>query len=67
MDPLTRPVLWYAVKPDQQVLLVIVRDVAGIQRDDFFFTTDPVDVATEYACRWAIEDTIRAVKQHLGG
>jgi len=71
VDLLTRPVLWYAVKPDQQVLLVIVRDVARIQRDDFFFTTDldadPADVATEYACRWAIEDTFRAVKQHLGG
>lgn len=71
VDLLTRPVLWYAVKPDQQVLLVIVRDVAGIQRDDFFFTTDPgadpADVATEYACRWAIEDTFRAVKGHLGG
>jgi len=53
------------------VLLVIVRDVARTERDDFFFTTDldadPADVVTEYHSRWAIEDTFRAVKQHLGG
>jgi len=71
VDLITRPVLWYAVKPDQQVMLVIVRDVTGIQHDDFFFTTDldadPADVVTEYHSRWAIEDTFRAVKQHLGG
>lgn len=66
-----RPVLWYAVCPDRCVLLVIVRDPDGKQRDDFFFTTDleasPADVAAHYAGRWAIEDTFRNVKQLLGG
>jgi len=61
VDLLTRAVLWYAVKPDQHVLQVIVRDVARTERDDFFFTTDldadPADVVTEYHSRWAIEDT----------
>jgi len=33
---LCRPVLWYAVCPDRQVLLVIGRDPHGKQRDDFF-------------------------------
>jgi len=70
VDLLARAVLWYAVNPEHQVLLVIVRDPAGIERDDFFFTTDlnaqPADVAAEYASRWSIEDTFRAVKQHLG-
>jgi hypothetical protein len=70
VDLLARPVLWYAVNPEHQVLLVIVRDPAGIENDDFFFTTDltarPADVISEYAARWSIEDTFRAVKQHLG-
>jgi len=65
------PVLWYAVRPDQCVLLVIVRDPDGKQPDDFFFTTDlavaAADVAAHYAGRWAIEDTFRNVKQVLGG
>jgi len=44
------------------------RTAAGTEHDDFFFTTNlDADVATEYACRWSIEDTFRAVKQHLGG
>ncbi len=66
-----RPVLWYAVCPDQQVLLVIVRHPKGSQRDDFFFTTDlkvsGADVASFYQGRWSIEDTFRNVKQFLGG
>jgi hypothetical protein len=68
---LVRPVLWYSVRPDRQVLLVIVRDPTGKQHDDFFFTTDlddtPEDVASRYAGRWSIEDTFRNVKQFLGG
>ena len=68
---LCRPVLWYHVCPQQLVLLVIVRDPAGKQSDDFFFTTDlragAAAVASQYAGRWAIEDTIRATKQALGG
>jgi len=68
---LCRSVLWYQVCPDNPVLLVIVRDPAGIQHDDFFFTTDltttGASVASHYAGRWSIEDTYRNVKQFLGG
>jgi hypothetical protein len=64
-------VLWYRVWPKSQVLLVIARDPAGIEPDDFFFTTDlsasPAWVAETYAGRWSIEDTFRNVKQFLGG
>lgn len=53
------------------MLLVIVRDPAGREADDFFFTTDleadPAAVASRYAGRWSIEDTFRNVKQLLGG
>ncbi|MDQ6783434.1 MAG: transposase [Actinomycetota bacterium] len=65
------PVLWYSVCPKDMILLVVVRDPAGIERDDYFFTTDlaaaPGDVASLYAGRWSIEDTFRATKQSLGG
>lgn len=68
---LSRPVLWYNVCPDRQVLFVIVRDPNGKEHDDFFFTTDlddsPEKVASRYAGRWSIEDTFRNVKQFLGG
>jgi hypothetical protein len=68
---LARPVLWYHVCPKRLVLLVIVRDPAGTQPDDFFFTTDlsagVATVVSDYAGRWSIEDTIRATKQTLGG
>ena len=63
-------VLWYRVlhKP---VLLVISRDPAGKERDDFFVTTDvamPVaEVIGCYADRWAIEETFKNTKQLLGG
>lgn len=67
---LSRPVLWYQVCPDQPVLFVIVRDPAGIEPDDFFFTTDlettAADVAGCYAGRWSIEITFRSSKQDLG-
>lgn len=67
----SRPVLWYSVVPDAMVLLVVVRDPAGVERDDFFFTTDlsaaPPAIASAYAGRWSIEDTFRATKQSLGG
>jgi hypothetical protein len=68
---LCRPVLRYHVCPNRLVLLVIVRDPTGTQRDDFFFTTDltasAAAVASQYAGRWSIEDTFRATKQTLGG
>ena len=65
-----KTVLWYKVSR-QPVLLVIVRDPAGVEHDDFFFTTDigmaPESVAEQYADRWAVEDAFRATKQSLGG
>lgn len=65
------PVLWYEVRPERPLLLVIVRDPDGKQPDDFFFSTDlamaPETVASTYAGRWSIEDANRNVKQHLGG
>jgi len=66
-----RRVLWYQVCGSQPVLLVIVRDPAGKEPDDFFFTTDltaaPRTVPETTAGRWSIEDTFRNVKQCLGG
>jgi hypothetical protein len=66
----TRQVLWYAVSR-KPVLLVISRDPAGKEKDDFFFTTDLTMTAAEvlecYNDRWAIEDTFKNTKQLLGG
>jgi hypothetical protein len=67
----SREVLWYGVCPKAMVRLVVVRDPAGVEPDDFFFTTDlamaPGDVLSLYAGRWAIEVTYRDVKQIVGG
>ncbi len=66
----TRVVLWYKVS-HIPVLLVISRDPAGKEKDDFFFTTDikmtAVEVLECYNDRWAIEDTFKNTKQLLGG
>jgi hypothetical protein len=65
------PVLWYAVCPDQPLLLVVVRDPSGKQPPDFFFSTDldmlAQEVAGLYADRWSIEDTFKNTKHLLGG
>jgi len=65
----TRKVLWYRVL-QKPILLVISRDPAGKEKDDFFFTTDltmdPAEVIGCYADRWAIEDTFKNTKQLLG-
>jgi hypothetical protein len=67
----THDVLWYAVRPDQLVRLVICRDPKGVEKDDFLFTTDltatPAHVIARYGNRWAIEDTFKNTKQSLGG
>ena len=64
-----RQVLWYKVSHDP-VLLVISRDPAGKEKDDFFFTTDltltPAEVIETFAGRWSIEDTFKNTKQFLG-
>ncbi len=66
----SRPVLWYSVCPNHLVRLVVVRDPAGKEHDDFFFTTDieaqPAAVTSQYAGRWSIEDTLRNDKQFPG-
>ncbi len=66
-----RDVLWYKVNQTDLVRLVIVRDPAGVEPDDFFITTDRTatgaQVASRYAGRWSIEVCFRDVKQHLGG
>jgi hypothetical protein len=66
----TRQVLWYRVSKTP-LLLVISRDPEGIERDDFFFTTDPSLTAEQviggFAGRWSIEDTFKNTKQGLGG
>jgi hypothetical protein len=66
----TRVVLWYAVSR-KPLLLVISRDPAGKEKDDFLFTTDVTMTAAEvlecYNDRWAIEDTFKNTKQLLGG
>lgn len=66
----TRRVLWYTVSPNP-ILLVISRDPAGKEKDDFLFTTDLSMTAAEvlecYNDRWAIEDTFKNTKQLLGG
>jgi hypothetical protein len=65
-----RQVVWYHVSKTP-VLLVISRDPAGKERDDFFFTTDlslrPEQVVGGFAGRWSIEDTFKNTKQFLGG
>ncbi len=67
----SREVLWYGVCPKAMVRLVVVRDPAGVEHDDFFFTTGsemaPAEVLSTYAGRWAIEVTYRDVKQLVGG
>jgi hypothetical protein len=65
-----KKVIWYNMSK-RPVLMVISRDPAGKEKDDFFFTTDltakPQDVISGFAGRWAIEDTFKNTKQLLGG
>ncbi len=53
------------------MLLVISRDPAGKEKDDFFFTTDTTlptaEVIGGFASRWSIEDTFKNTKQFIGG
>jgi len=64
-------VLWHHVCKTRPVKLVITRDPAGLEHDDFFFTTDvdlaPEAVIAQYSGRWSIEDTFRNTKQFMGG
>jgi hypothetical protein len=66
----TRKVVWYRLS-QKPVLLVISRDPAGKEKDDFFFTTDlsltAAEVINDFAGRWSIEDTFKYTKQFIGG
>jgi len=66
----TRKVVWYRVS-QKPVLLVISRDPAGKEKDDFFFTTDlsltAAEVISGFAGRWSIEDTFKNTKQFIRG
>ena len=65
----SQTVLWYTTCPDALVLMVLVRDPAGREPDDFFFTAvstaTAVAVLEHYGGRWTIEETFRATKQQL--
>lgn len=66
----TRRVLWWNVFRAVPVLLVISRDPAGKEEDDFFLTTDieadGAHVVETFAARWGIEEVFREGKQLLG-
>jgi hypothetical protein len=66
----SRVVLWWKVARSRPLLLVIVRDPDGKEKDDFFFTTDlaasPAHVAEVFASRWGIEEVFREGKQLAG-
>jgi DDE superfamily endonuclease len=66
-----RPLLWYAVRPLLQIVLVVVADPDQREHDDLLFCTDlaipPELVASLYYGRWSIEVTFRDTKQLLGG
>lgn len=62
--------LWYHVCRATPIRLVIVRDPAGRQPDDFFFCTDAAvpdqQIVQRYFDRWGVEESILEAKQHLG-
>jgi hypothetical protein len=62
--------LWYHVCRAVPIRLVIVRDPAGRQKDDFFFCTDaavPDDqIVQRYYDRWGVEECILEAKQQMG-
>jgi hypothetical protein len=62
--------LWYHVCRSKPIRLVIVRDPAGRQKDDFFFCTDArvpdQQIVQRYYDRWGVEDGIGESKQHMG-
>jgi hypothetical protein len=60
----------YRSLPGRLMRYVIVRDPAGIYKDQYLFTTDPSMNATEvverYARRWPLERAFQDSKQKLG-
>lgn len=64
-----RRVLWWATCGQRPLLLVIVRDPSGVNRDEYLFSTDvvadPKAVVSAYADRWLVEVMHRDCKQLL--
>lgn len=62
--------LWYHVCRDVPIRMVIVRDPAGKEKDDFFFCTDAtvpdVEIVQRYYDRWGVEEVIWESKQSMG-
>jgi hypothetical protein len=62
--------LWYHVCRDRPVRVVIVRDPAGRQKDDYFFSTeaavDEREIVQRAVDRWGVEECFQQAKQHLG-
>jgi hypothetical protein len=62
--------LWYHVCRAVPIRLVIVRDPAGKQEDDFFFCTDAAvpdeQIVQRFYDRWGVEECILEAKQQMG-
>ena len=62
--------LWYRVCKENPIRMVMVRDPAGREKDDFFFCTDAnvpdAEIVQRYYDRWGVEEAIFEAKQHLG-
>jgi hypothetical protein len=62
--------LWYHVRRELPIRLLIVRDPAGVQPDDFLFCTEATAPETQivqrYVDRWGVEEAIFEAKQQLG-
>jgi len=62
--------LWYHVCGRKPIRLVIVRDPAGREKDDFFFSTDAgvsdAEIVQRYCDRWGVEEAIQEAKQQMG-
>jgi len=62
--------LWYHVCREVPVRMVMVRDPAGKEQDDFFFCTDQrvseAEIVQRYYDRWAVEEAILESKQQMG-
>ena len=62
--------LWYHVRPDRPIQLLIVRDPEGQEKDDYLFCTDPsvpaVEILERFAGRWPIEESFLQGKQFGG-
>jgi hypothetical protein len=62
--------LWYHVCRNKPIRLVIVREPAGHEDDDFLLCTDAdvpaAEIVQRYLDRWGVEEAIQESKQHLG-